>query len=130
MRTAVCVAFGGALGALARYGLLLALGAPGTGAFPVATFTANIAGSLFIGALGGLLTVRGLPEAWREFLGTGLLGGFTTLSAFGVETVRLADSGHGTMALVYAALSIAAGLGAAAAGYAMARTVLARRDAG
>mgnify|MGYP001239268888 CR=1 FL=1 len=130
MRTAVCVALGGALGALARYGLSLALGEPGAGAFPAATFAANVAGSLLIGLLGGYLASRPLSEALREFLGTGVLGGFTTLSAFGVETVRLAEAGHARMALIYAGASVAAGLGAAAAGYALARAAFcARGDA-
>jgi len=130
MRTAACVAFGGALGALARYGVSWALGAPPAGAFPAATFLANIAGSLLIGLLGGFLAVRTLPEALRELAGTGFLGGFTTLSAFGFETVRLATDGYFAMALLYAVLSIGAGLGAASAGYALAGAAFrARRDA-
>jgi|HigsolmetaAR203D_1030402.scaffolds.fasta_scaffold11015_4 CrcB protein len=130
MRTAIAVAVGGALGALVRYGLSLALNAPGDGAFPAATFAANIAGSLLIGLLGGRPAIRRLPEAWREFMGTGCLGGFTTLSAFGAETVRLAESGHALMALVYASASIAAGLVAAVSGRALAQAgVRTRRDA-
>ena len=130
MKTAICVAAGGALGALARYAVALALGGSDAGAFPAATFAANAAGSLLIGLLGGLAAVRPLPEALREFLGTGFLGGFTTLSAFGVETVRLAGDGHAALALVYAVSSVAAGLVAASAGYALAKAFCrARRDA-
>lgn len=121
MKTAACVAAGGALGALARYAVTLALGAPASGAFPAATFAANIAGCMLIGLLGGYAAVRLLPGALREFIGTGFLGGFTTLSAFGVETVRLLTDGYALMALVYAVLSFAAGLGAASAGYALAK---------
>ena len=130
MKTSACVAAGGALGALARYAVALALGAPESGAFPSATFTANAAGCLLIGLLGGLLANRPLPEALREFLSTGFLGGFTTLSAFGVETVRLAADGYAAMAFAYAAASAAAGLVAASAGYALAKAVFrnARED--
>ena len=130
MKTAVCVAIGGALGALARYGLSLLFGVPAAGAFPAATFAANVAGCLLIGLLGGCAAARPLPGTLREFLGTGVLGGFTTLSAFGVETVRLAE-GQAALAVMYAGASAAAGLGAAAAGHALARSAFgaARRDA-
>jgi len=131
MKTAACVAAGGALGALARYGVSLALGAPAPGAFPAATFAANAAGCLLIGLLGGFAAIRPLPGAVRELLGTGFLGGFTTMSAFGVETVRLAWDGHAVTALAYAAASAAAGLGAASAGSALAKAaVRGRRDDG
>jgi CrcB protein len=131
VKTAVCVAIGGALGALARYGLSLLFGVPAAGAFPAATFAANVAGCLLIGLLGGCAAARPLPGTLREFLGTGVLGGFTTLSAFGVETVRLVGEGHAAMAALYAGASAAAGLGAAAAGHALARSAFgaARRDA-
>lgn len=131
MKTASVVAIGGALGALGRYALSLSLGESPAGAFPAATFMANIAGSLLIGLLGGFAAARPLPEALREFSGTGLLGGFTTLSAFGAETVRLAGEGRAAMALVYAGASVAAGLGAAWTGYGLAKAAFRlRRDAG
>jgi len=57
VKTAVCVAVGGALGALARYGLSHLFGDPAAGAFPIATFAANIAGSLLIGLLGGFAAI-------------------------------------------------------------------------
>jgi len=128
MRPAVCVAAGGALGALARYAVSLALGAPAPGAFPAATFAANAAGCLLIGLLGGFTAARPLPATLRELIGTGFLGGFTTLSAFGVETVRLLADGYAIMALIYAALSFAAGLGAASAGYALAKAAVRGRE--
>lgn len=106
------VAAGGALGALARYALALALPVQ-PGAFPWATLLTNVTGCL---ALGLLLASR--PEdLWaRAFVGTGVLGGFTTFSTFALETDRLIARQCGGRAAGYVAASLAAGLLAAAAG--------------
>lgn len=109
------VASGGALGAVARYAVsLLAVRWPG---FPVATLAVNVAGCLAIGALGSSLT----SESARLFLLTGLLGGFTTFSAFGLETQSLASGGKPGLAALYVALSVGAGLGAVWIGKGLAR---------
>lgn len=105
------MAVGGALGALARHGLAVALpAAPGT--LPVATLLTNVTGCLALGLL-----VGARPDApWlRPFLATGVLGGFTTFSAFALETDRLLVTAPAT-ALAYVALSTAGGLALAAAG--------------
>ena len=117
------VAAGGALGAAARYGLTQAFG-PGPGAFPWATFGINVAGCLLIGAL-----VVAVTEVWdahpltRPFLGTGVLGGFTTFSTYAVDAVTLAGSGHPRRALAYAGLTLACAVAAAAAGMRAARAL-------
>jgi CrcB protein len=105
------VAAGGGLGALARYAIEVAL-PHGSSELPVATLLINVVGSLLLGIL-----VAGRPDAaWlRPFLGTGVLGGFTTFSAFALETDRLLDRAPAT-AVLYVALSLLAGLAAAAAG--------------
>jgi CrcB protein len=79
-RALVLVSAGGVVGALARYGLVQVL--PG----PWHTLAANLLGSLLIGVLVG---ARRDDLALRAFAGTGVLGGFTTMSTFAVETVRL-----------------------------------------
>jgi CrcB protein len=76
------VALGGALGSVARYLVSLALGG---GAFPWGTLAVNVLGSAAIGAAAGL----GVQGPARLFLVTGLLGGFTTFSAFSLETGTL-----------------------------------------
>lgn len=129
MNTYLLVALGGGLGASARYGLSqLALRLHLTG-WPVATFTANLLGSFLMGLIAGLLTYRGelVPggQATRLFLTTGLLGGFTTFSAFSLEVLRFIEAGQWSRAGSYAAGSVVLGVGALALGLMLARRVFA-----
>jgi CrcB protein len=105
------VALGGALGSLARYGIAVLL-PHGRGDLPVATLLVNVTGCFLLGVL-----VARRPDApvLRPFLGTGVLGGFTTFSAFAVESDRLLARSP-SVAVLYIALSLALGLGAAALG--------------
>jgi fluoride exporter len=83
------VAVGGALGALARYGLALAI-PPVPGHFPLATFLTNVIGGLLIGVLIVVLTELTSPHPLaRPFLVTGILGGFTTFSTYAVDVEHL-----------------------------------------
>ena len=113
------VALGGAIGALLRYqtGRLLTywLGPNTVTAFPWATLTVNILGSLAMGLLAGYLARHGPGatlggEQWRLFLGVGVLGGFTTFSAFSLEMMLLIERGQAAQGLIYAAVSVLAGL--------------------
>jgi len=113
------VALAGGLGATARYLIGLALGGPG---FPWATLAINLAGSLLLGALVGAGLRRDLHPLALPVLGTGLLGGFTTFSAFSVEAVQLLRAGRPGAALAYALTSTAGGVLAAAGGLAAARS--------
>ena len=116
MRNLLLVAAGGALGSLLRYGTSLALHHHRT-LWPWGTLTVNLGGCLAIGVLMGLYQERlALSEPARMFLVVGLLGGFTTFSAFGYEAVELVRRGAAAIALAYAAASVAGGLGAAAVG--------------
>ena len=90
------VALGGAIGALLRYqtgrGMTRWLGAEAVTAFPWATLTVNVVGSLAMGLLAGWLSRYGQGgEQWRLFLGVGVLGGFTTFSAFSLEMMMLIE---------------------------------------
>jgi len=110
------VGLGGALGAMLRFATTLMIGAEGR--FPWATLVINIAGSFAIGAAVGLWQQQ---TAWfdhwgRPLLVTGILGGFTTFSAFSLETVNLILAGRITSATAYATLSVAVSVGAAWAG--------------
>jgi CrcB protein len=121
MKALAWVAVGGALGAVARYAVSGAVtrAVPG-GGFPWGTFVVNVSGCLLIGvavALVERLSSYGLPV--RLFLVTGILGGFTTFSAFGVETLFLLKRGQTAIALAYAFGSLAAGVAAVALGLAL-----------
>jgi CrcB protein len=108
----VLVATGGALGAIARWRLgALILHHTADWRFPLSTALVNVIGCLVAGALGGLVVKRDLfsPEA-RLFLFTGLLGGFTTFSAFGVDTVYLLRRREYAVALAYVLVSVVAGI--------------------
>ncbi len=119
LHDAVLVALGGALGALGRYGVgLAATHAVGPG-LPVGTWTANVLGCVGIGVMVALVPA----ERVRLFAVVGVLGGFTTFSAFSAETVGLWASGRPAWAAANALGSVAVGLLAVALGIAIGRAV-------
>ena len=100
---------GGGVGAVLRYVISLSLKNPSTG-FPISTFIINVFGCFLIGIL---FEVLGTPyNNLKLLLMVGLLGGFTTFSSFGLETIELFNSGHFTTALFYVLLSNICGLAA------------------
>lgn len=105
------VALGGAIGSVLRYLAAVAIGAP------IATLAVNVAGSFAIGWLVVTLASRG---ALSPLLMTGLLGGFTTFSAFSLDAMKLWQSGQGPQAALYVTASVALSLAAVAAGAALA----------
>ena len=114
-------ALGGALGALARWALGEAL-PHSPGAWPWATVLVNLTGCLVLGVLTAALFARLPAHPWlRPFLGTGVLGGYTTFSTFSVDAVHLADAGRWPLAGGYVLLSVVGGVLAAAAGVALGR---------
>lgn len=122
----VLVAVGGALGALARAGVAAALPRD-PGAWPWATLAVNLLGCLLLGALIAVLAVRRPDgERLRVFLGAGVLGGFTTYSAFAVEVTDLVAAGRSPVAAAYVAVSVLGGVLAVAAGARAGRAVAAR----
>lgn len=123
-------AAGGAVGAGLRLLVNQALAAPqiarGALAFPWATFTVNVVGSFLMGVAVIYIGERlnGSPE-WRTFLATGILGGFTTFSAFSLDIMNLfTDSGISLRLVAYCVGSVIVALIALIAGMAMARAVL------
>ena len=102
---------GGALGTAARAGVAELLPhAAGTAGLPWATLAVNVAGALLLGLVAARAPARG------AFLGTGLCGGLTTFSTLQVELFGLLEHGRVATALLYAAISLAAGLAAFAVG--------------
>jgi fluoride exporter len=110
---------GGALGALARYGLAGWIYARLGSDFPWGTLAVNLLGSLLLGVLLPLLDMQAPLTAVRGFLTVGCLGAFTTFSTFAYEAVMLVQDGEHGRALVYAVGSVALGLVCIAAGLAL-----------
>ena len=112
MKGLLLVALGGAFGSVARYKLSgWLLHHTIDWRFPVGTFTVNVLGCFVAGVLAGLAEKHALLSAdARLLLFTGVLGGFTTLSAFGLETIFLIKRGDWTMAGLNIFLSVTAGL--------------------
>lgn len=109
-------ALGGALGALARWGVATAL-PHSPGAWPWATLLVNLTGCLLLGALTAALAARAPEPGWvRPLLAVGVLGGYTTYSAFAVETVGLVEAGAPLLAAGYVLCSVLGGVLAVAAG--------------
>lgn len=110
------VAAGGALGALARHGLEVAWPVP-AGGFPWVTLAVNVAGCAALGTVMELLARLAAPHRLlRPFLGTGLLGGFTTFSMYAVETRELLAAGRPGLAAAYVVGTLVGALAAVWAG--------------
>lgn len=118
MQAVLLVALGGAVGSVTRFGVGLAAARLFGLAFPWGTLVVNIIGGLAM----GLMAARIAPdnENLRLLVGTGLLGGFTTFSAFSLETVRLMEHQPGLAAL-YALASVVLSVGACWAGFTLGR---------
>jgi fluoride exporter len=116
-------ALGGVLGALARWGVGETL-PHDAGSWPWATLLVNLTGCLVLGVLIAALFAEHPDSPWlRPFLGTGVLGGYTTFSTFAVDVVQLTDTGAAGAAVGYVAASVLGGLLAAVAGVALGRAV-------
>jgi CrcB protein len=112
---------GGALGAALRFhATQFAVRAGHTG-FPTATLTVNVLGGLAMGVVAALVMREHVSEAVRLFVAVGILGGFTTFSAFSLEMFQMVQRGQMFSALGYALLSVALSLAALAAGFAITR---------
>lgn len=107
-RVVGAVALGGALGAVLRHALGEAFPIDAEG-FPWTTFAINVSGALLLALLPALAVVR-RHEVLPPLLGTGVLGGYTTMSAFADQLRSLSDSGHTQTAAVYLVATLAAGV--------------------
>ncbi len=116
------VFIGGGLGASLRH-TVNTICARGLGtAFPYGTFVINITGSIVMGLIAGYLAFKGeASQPWRLFLMTGILGGYTTFSAFSLETALLYERGEVGLALFYVAGSVVFSIVGLFAGLALVR---------
>jgi CrcB protein len=122
--TIVWVGLGGCIGSILRYLLSESVQGRSAGVFPFGTLVVNVLGCFVAGALTGLFegTMLPTPEA-RAFLFAGLLGGFTTFSAFGNETMLLARATGRGPALANVAAEVLLGLGAVWLGRALVQAI-------
>jgi CrcB protein len=123
MRLLLLASLGGALGAGARYLVNLGFARQGWLGFPWATLTVNVVGGLLMGLVVELVVRRfgGSPEL-RIFLATGILGGFTTFSAFALDVEVLMTRGETAAAALYIAASVLLSIAALYAGLALGRS--------
>ncbi|HVP31015.1 MAG TPA: fluoride efflux transporter CrcB [Myxococcota bacterium] len=117
---------GGGLGTLARFVLATVVQVRADSDFPFGTLVVNLSGCLVMGLLAAIFAARptGLPAVERAVL-TGFLGGYTTFSAFGLESMRLFEAGEPGLAFSYVAASVVLGPGATALGLVAGRLVAA-----
>jgi CrcB protein len=108
----------GATGAVARFVLDSSVKRRWQTAFPWATVTINVTGSMLLGVLAGLVLFGGQPAVWQTVVGTGFCGGYTTFSTASFETVRLVQQGRPGLALANALGSLLLSVAGCAAGLA------------
>jgi len=116
MKILLFIGAGSFIGGVSRYLLSLAIQSRSLSAFPFGTMAVNLLGCLLIGFVFGISEKGHLNQEWRLFLATGILGGFTTFSAFSNETVSLLRDGQLLDASIYISLSVLLGVLATFAG--------------
>ncbi|MFD6292241.1 fluoride efflux transporter CrcB [Streptomyces sp. NPDC060205] len=119
----VLVIVGGMVGAPLRYLTDRAVQSRHDSGFPWGTFTVNVVGCLVLGTLTGAATAGAASSQVQLLLGTGLCGALTTYSTFSYETLRLAETGARSQAVLNAVASVTAGLGAAFVGVTVAQAI-------
>lgn len=125
MKMLLLASAGGAIGAGTRYAISQWFAAKGLIGFPWATLFINVTGSALMGITVGVLLVRTeLPVELRVFLATGILGGYTTFSAFSLEIWQLIERGEAGLAAVYILASVVLSVAGLAGGILIARWIL------
>jgi CrcB protein len=118
----VLVFLGGGLGSMLRYAMTIASGRAFGTHFPWGTFLINITGSTVMGLIAGYLAFKGeASQPWRVFLMTGILGGYTTFSAFSLDAALLYERGELGLAVLYVTGSVLLAICGLFAGLALVR---------
>ena len=110
MKLILVIGIGSFIGGVFRYLLSLLMQTKTISQFPLHTLIVNIIGCFFIGIVFGIFDKGYISHEWKLFLATGVLGGFTTFSAFSMETFALFQEGHIGHALLYIFASVLLGL--------------------
>ncbi|MCP2042162.1 fluoride efflux transporter CrcB [Pontibacter sp. HSC-36F09] len=116
MKILLAIGAGSFIGGVGRYLLSQLIQTKNLTQFPVGTMVVNIVGCFLIGLVFGFAAKGNLPDEWRLFLATGILGGFTTFSAFSLESITLLQNGQTGQAILYILASVLLGLLATFAG--------------
>lgn len=119
MKILMAIGTGSFIGGVLRYLLSQLVQTKFLSTFPFGTLTVNIIGCFLIGLVFGLTDRGSLTQEWRLFLATGLLGGFTTFSAFSIESLGLFRDGQFFYAIAYISSSLVAGIIATYIGFAI-----------
>jgi CrcB protein len=119
MKILLAIGTGSFIGGVCRYLLSQFIQGKVLYAFPVGTLVVNIAGCFLIGLVYGFSERGHISAEWRVFLATGIVGGFTTFSAFSYETVSLIRDGQVAYGFAYVSASVIVGLAATYAGLAL-----------
>ena len=122
-RDLLMIAAGGAVGSVARHTVGRLVGPSAQGGVPWHTLVVNVTGAFALGLLLAVAARHGWPGWWRPLLGVGLLGGYTTFSAFSLESAELILQGHAGVATAYIAGSAAAAVAGALAGILLGRAI-------
>ena len=128
MKSYLLVFLGAGIGGALRHGVNVGCARACGTAFPWGTLTVNILGSFIMGALAGWLAFKageGWSQPLRLFLTTGILGGFTTFSAFSLDAVLIWERGQNGLAATYVAASVLLSIAGLVAGLGLARTITA-----
>jgi CrcB protein len=113
MMNLLTIAFGGALGALSRYGITMHMQHQFQHGWPAATLLINVLGSALIGVMYVLIVEKSqMHESWRYVSMVGFLGAFTTFSTFSLEVITLLENGQPSHAIAYIIASLILGIGA------------------
>jgi fluoride exporter len=110
MKLIIAAGLGSFIGGITRYLATLFTHHKNSAGFPVSTLVINLTGCFLIGLLYAIFEKNNMEETWRVFFISGILGGFTTFSAFSMETILLFKNGQSMMAVIYIAASLVAGL--------------------
>lgn len=125
MNLVLSIAAGGALGAVGRHYVAISVARWLGDVFPFGTLTVNVLGSLAMGLLVELMTLTWSPgQELRAFMTVGFMGGFTTFSAFSMETILLVQRGESLTAVGYVLASVVLSVGAFFLGMAVLRQLL------
>ena len=117
------VFLGGGVGAALRHGINLAAARSLGTAFPYGTLIINVTGSLVMGLIAGYFALKGdASQHWRLFLTTGILGGYTTFSAFSLDAALLYERGEVGLSALYVVASVVVSIAGLFAGLAIVRS--------
>ncbi|MDO6389734.1 fluoride efflux transporter CrcB [Pontibacter sp. BT731] len=116
MKILLVIGAGSFIGGVARYLLTIFIQTRAAVVFPFGTLAVNVLGCFLMGLVFALIAKDGMSATWRPFLATGILGGFTTFSAFSLESVYMLQTNQYMQAMLYIGASVVLGLLATFAG--------------